>query len=88
MIVPALRVVTHPVTLCVTPLDAERPQRHSHAERGNDQVGVLSRIHLPGMVANEMDYQFCLFRHFYPLNSAPLAFGYLCARRKNNKYLA
>lgn len=45
---------------------------------------VLSRIHFTGYVANEMDYQFCLFRHFYPLNFAPLAFGYLCARRKNN----
>ena len=49
---------------------------------------VLSRIHLAVKVANEIDYQFCLFRHFYPLNFAPLAFDYLCARRKNNKYLA
>ncbi|QAY82957.1 hypothetical protein CUN61_02800 [Pseudomonas arsenicoxydans] len=38
-IVPTLRVGMHPVTLCVTTLraDAERPWRHSHAERGNDQ---------------------------------------------------
>ncbi|POA42548.1 hypothetical protein C1893_29230 [Pseudomonas sp. MPR-ANC1] len=36
LIVPTLCVVTHPVTLRVT-LDAERPWRHSHAERGNDQ---------------------------------------------------
>ncbi|MBR7216236.1 hypothetical protein C1X27_25090 [Pseudomonas sp. MPR-AND1B] len=39
-IVPTLCVGMHPVTLCVTTLkaDAERPGRHSHAERGNDQV--------------------------------------------------
>ncbi|RXE54965.1 hypothetical protein B4O85_02330 [Pseudomonas azotoformans] len=39
LIVPTLRVGTHPVTLRVTALkaDAERPTRHSHAERGNDQ---------------------------------------------------
>ncbi len=39
MIVPTLRVGTHPVTLCVTVAqsrDAERPELHSHAERGND----------------------------------------------------
>jgi hypothetical protein len=36
MIVPTLCVGMHLVTLCVT-LDAERPGRHSHAERGNDQ---------------------------------------------------
>ena len=35
MIVPTLCVGMHPVTLCVT-VDAERPWRHSHAERGND----------------------------------------------------
>ena len=49
MIVPTLRVGMHPVTLCVTiaqglrhvrRLDAERPGRHSHAERGNDRSGV------------------------------------------------
>ncbi|TDV41539.1 hypothetical protein EC919_12031 [Pseudomonas graminis] len=46
MIVPALCVGMHPLTLCVslrTPQnlclrwDAERPGRHSHAERVNDQ---------------------------------------------------
>ncbi|CRM30624.1 hypothetical protein [Pseudomonas sp. 58 R 3] len=37
-IVPTLRVGMQLVTLCVTPSkqDAERPGRHSHAERGND----------------------------------------------------
>ena len=46
MIVPALCVGMHPLTLCVSlrrpqdlrlRWDAERPGRHSHAERGNDQ---------------------------------------------------
>ncbi|RYM38202.1 hypothetical protein EVS84_24475 [Pseudomonas koreensis] len=37
MSVPTLCVGMHLVTLCVT-LDAERPGRHSHAERGNDQT--------------------------------------------------
>ena len=37
MIVPTLCVGMHPVTLCVTQADAERPKRHSHAERANDQ---------------------------------------------------
>ncbi len=45
MIVPTLRVGMHPVTLRVTSpglsacrlRDAERPGRHSQAERGNDQ---------------------------------------------------
>jgi len=41
MIVPTLRVGMHPVTLRVTQADAERPKRHSHAERGNDQVGCV-----------------------------------------------
>jgi hypothetical protein len=37
VIVPMLRVGMQPVTLCVTAaMDAERPVRHSHAERGND----------------------------------------------------
>jgi len=35
VIVPMLRVGVHTVTLCVT-VDAKRPWRHSHAERGND----------------------------------------------------
>ncbi|POM12558.1 hypothetical protein CUU62_11965 [Pseudomonas sp. WP001] len=48
MIVPTLCVGMHPVTLRVTitqmpdfrlQQDAERPGRHSHAERGNDQTG-------------------------------------------------
>jgi hypothetical protein len=34
--VPTLRVVTQRMTLRVI-LDAERPRRHFHAERGNDQ---------------------------------------------------
>ncbi|MRU50524.1 hypothetical protein FIV37_09455 [Pseudomonas gessardii] len=40
-IVPTLRVGTQPVTLRVTSRirDAERPRRHSHAERGNDHQG-------------------------------------------------
>ncbi|RAU46408.1 hypothetical protein DBY65_018315 [Pseudomonas sp. RIT412] len=38
MIVPTLRVVTPWLTLCVK-WDAERPGRHSHAERGNDHQG-------------------------------------------------
>ena len=38
LIVPTLRVVTQRLTLCVNG-DAERPDRHSHAERGNDQGG-------------------------------------------------
>jgi hypothetical protein len=36
MIVPTLRVVMHPTTLCVAAMDAERPGRHPHAERGDD----------------------------------------------------
>ena len=43
LIVPTLRVGTPHVTLRVTTLraDAERPRRHSHAERGNDQCGSI-----------------------------------------------
>ena len=43
VIVPTLCVGMHPVTLCVTILraDAERPERHSHAERGNDLNSLL-----------------------------------------------
>ncbi|TLG93910.1 hypothetical protein FEM54_01640 [Pseudomonas edaphica] len=41
-IVPTLRVGMHTVTLCVTTADAERPRRHSHAERGNDQASSVS----------------------------------------------
>ncbi|WP_438362372.1 hypothetical protein [Pseudomonas gingeri] len=37
-IVPTLRVGMQPVTLRVTRADAERPVRHSHAERGNDRA--------------------------------------------------
>ncbi len=39
MIVPTLCVGMHPVTLRVRSLkaDAERPLRHSHAERGNER---------------------------------------------------
>ena len=36
MIVPTLCVGTLLATLCVALWDAERPVRHSHAERGND----------------------------------------------------
>ncbi|KAB2525883.1 hypothetical protein F8N49_10055 [Pseudomonas sp. GXM4] len=44
LIVPTLRVGMHPVTLCVTlRRDAERPGRHSHAERGNDHGGESSQ---------------------------------------------
>ena len=35
LIVPTLCVGTQPLTLRVT-VDAERPDRHYHAERGND----------------------------------------------------
>ncbi|PYB80650.1 hypothetical protein DMX03_25475, partial [Pseudomonas koreensis] len=38
LIVPTLRVVTPPWTLCVH-CDAGRHGLHSHAERGNDQCG-------------------------------------------------
>ncbi len=38
MIVPTLCVVMHPPTLCVKAMDAERPGRHPHAERGDDQA--------------------------------------------------
>ena len=37
LIVPTLRVAMHPPTLRVKAMDAERPGRHPHAERGNDQ---------------------------------------------------
>lgn len=39
MIVPTLCVEMQPLTLCVkfAIWNAERPERHSHAERGNDQ---------------------------------------------------
>ncbi|KAA0997272.1 hypothetical protein FQ192_01075 [Pseudomonas sp. ANT_J12] len=38
LIIPTLCVGMQPVTLCVTVQErnAERPKRHSHAERGND----------------------------------------------------
>ncbi|SEQ78800.1 hypothetical protein SAMN03159444_02484 [Pseudomonas sp. NFACC02] len=42
MIVPTLRVVTPPLTLCVD-CDAERQRMHSHAERGNDQTRTYPR---------------------------------------------
>lgn len=51
MIVPTLRVGTQPVTLCVTEADAERPVRHSHAERGSDQISTL----LTSSVINTLD---------------------------------
>ncbi|MCF5132564.1 hypothetical protein GIW55_24510 [Pseudomonas sp. PA-6-4F] len=56
-IVPTLRVGMDPVTLCVT-VDAERPWRRSHAERGNDQqvcVGLLA-----GRTAPELAEQLAL----------------------------
>ncbi|MNP32646.1 MmgE/PrpD family protein [compost metagenome] len=40
-IVPMLRVGTQPGTLRVPEADAERPVRHSHAERGNDQSEII-----------------------------------------------
>ncbi|OWQ41909.1 hypothetical protein CDH05_08985 [Pseudomonas lactis] len=39
VIVPTLCVGMNGVTLCVTRADAERPERHSHAEHGDDQSG-------------------------------------------------
>ncbi len=53
VIVPTLCVGMHPVTLCVTILtaDAERPERHSHAERGNDlnrqQLCPMKQTNIP-----------------------------------------
>ncbi|AWA38812.1 hypothetical protein DBV33_09465 [Pseudomonas fluorescens] len=41
LIVPMLRVGMHPVTLSVT-VDAERPWRRYHAERGNDHEREVS----------------------------------------------
>ena len=38
MIVPTLRVGMQPGTLRVPRADAERPLRHSHAERGNEHL--------------------------------------------------
>jgi hypothetical protein len=40
MIIPTLCVGMQPLTLCVkfASWNAERPLRHSHAERGNDQL--------------------------------------------------
>ncbi|MGF6208155.1 hypothetical protein ABH906_004161 [Pseudomonas frederiksbergensis] len=44
LIVPTLCVGMQPGTLCVPKADAERPLRHSHAERGNDhRVGTIIR---------------------------------------------
>jgi len=46
MIVPTLRVGMPPGTLRVHRSDAERQERHSHAERGNDQTqseGTIKR---------------------------------------------
>jgi len=43
LIVPTLCVVTPQWTLCVRFWDAERPGRHSHAERGNDLTGICIR---------------------------------------------
>jgi hypothetical protein len=37
LIVPTFYVGMPPVTLCVAIRDAERPERHSHAERGNER---------------------------------------------------
>jgi len=42
LIVPTLRVVTQQLTLCVNQ-DAERPNRHSRAERGNDHISSAQR---------------------------------------------
>ena len=39
MIVPTLCVGMQPGTLRAPKVDAERPLRHSHAERGNDHYG-------------------------------------------------
>ena len=33
-----------PLTLCVIPWNAERPEMRSHAERGDDQVVLLAVI--------------------------------------------
>ncbi len=56
MIVPTLRVGMHPVTLRVTTskADAERPGRHSHAERGNDHYRVAMPADAPTYPSPEM----------------------------------
>jgi hypothetical protein len=40
LLVPTLCVGMHPATLCVklAQVDAERLARHSHAERGNEEI--------------------------------------------------
>jgi hypothetical protein len=50
VIVPTLRVVTQRMTLRVI-LDAERPGRHSHAERENDQEIAIAGL-LQGCVVS------------------------------------
>ena len=44
MIVPTLRVGMQQGTLCVPKADAERPGRHSHAERGNDHAQRVQSV--------------------------------------------
>ena len=42
-IIPTLCVGMQRGTLCVPKADAERPLRHSHAERGNDQKSCCTK---------------------------------------------
>ena len=53
LIVPTLRVGTPHRTLCVRSWDAERPELHSHAERGNDQRGNDHPQRFPEIVDNK-----------------------------------
>lgn len=39
-----------PLTLRVIPWDAERPEMHSHAERGNDQTDQIYRYCVKGVL--------------------------------------
>jgi hypothetical protein len=57
LIVPTLRVVMHPVALSVAAMDAERPGRHPHAERGDDQhvEGHDETFVGAGLLANAVD---------------------------------
>ncbi len=71
LIVPTLCVGMHPVTLCVTTsrADAERPWRHSHAERGNDHwVSVAAKA-----LACSATSVTAVLSHHIPRNGGPMA---------------
>jgi hypothetical protein len=56
LIVPTLRVVIRQATLSVAAMDAERPGRHPHAERGDDQhlEGHDATLVGAGLLANAL----------------------------------